>query len=179
MIMKSLILLMAIMMTGTIQAQESFYDLNAEDITGEMVDFSQFKGKKVLIVNTASKCGFTPQYEGLQKLHEDYAGEDFVIIGFPSNDFMNQEPGTEAEIQAFCEKNYGVEFLMMSKVAVKGDDMHPVYQWLTQKAKNGVQDSKVSWNFQKYMISETGELIEMFSTKVKPQDEKIVSLIKS
>ncbi|MDA3912527.1 MAG: glutathione peroxidase [Bacteroidales bacterium] len=177
--MKSLIILMAVMMTGTLQAQESFYDLKAKDITGEMVDFSQFKGKKILIVNTASKCGFTPQYEGLQKLHEDYAGEDFVIIGFPSNDFLKQEPGTEKEIQAFCEKNYGVEFLMMSKVAVKGNEKHPVYQWLTEKAKNGVQDSKVSWNFQKYMISENGELLESFSSKVKPQDEKIVSLINS
>jgi len=178
--MKNLMfLLIAVMMTSGIQAQESFYDLKAKNINGEMVDFSQFEGKKVLIVNTASKCGFTPQYEGLQKLHEDYAGEDFVIIGFPSNDFMKQEPGTEEEIQAFCEKNYGVEFLMMSKVVVKGDDKHPVYQWLTQKAKNGAKDSKVSWNFQKYMISESGELIEVFGTKVKPQDEKIVSLITS
>ncbi len=167
------------MMTGALQAQESFYDLKAKDISGEMIDFSQFKGKKVLIVNTASKCGFTPQYEGLQKLHEDYAGDDFVIVGFPSNDFLKQEPGTEDEIMAFCEKNYGVEFLMMSKVVVKGSDKHAVYQWLTQKAKNGVKDSKVSWNFQKYMISETGELIEVFSSKVKPQDEKIVSIIKS
>jgi len=167
------------MMTGALQAQESFYDLKAKDISGEMIDFSQFKGKKVLIVNTASKCGFTPQYEGLQKLHEDYAGDDFVIVGFPSNDFLKQEPGTEDEIMAFCEKNYGVEFLMMSKVVVKGSDKHAVYQWLTQKAKNGVKDSKVSWNFQKYMISETGELIEVFSSKLKPQDEKIVSIIKS
>jgi len=177
--MKNLIILMAVMMTGALQAQESFYDLKAKDISGEMIDFSQFKGKKVLIVNTASKCGFTPQYEGLQKLHEDYAGDDFVIVGFPSNDFLKQEPGTEDEIMAFCEKNYGVEFLMMSKVVVKGSDKHAVYQWLTQKAKNGVKDSKVSWNFQKYMISETGELIEVFSSKVKPQDEKIVSIIKS
>ncbi|MEA1873171.1 MAG: glutathione peroxidase [Bacteroidota bacterium] len=175
--MKYLVILMAVMMTGTIQAQNSFYDLKAENITGEMVDFSQFKGKKVLIVNTASKCGFTPQYEGLQKLHADFAGENFVIIGFPSNDFKKQEPGTKEEIQAFCEKNYGVEFLMMSKVVVKGKDKHPVYKWLTEKVKNGVKDSKVSWNFQKYMISETGELIEVFSSKVKPQDKKIISVI--
>lgn len=176
--MKYFIVGILVAFSVNVMAQESFYDLQAEDINGEMVDFSQFKGKKVLIVNTASKCGFTPQYEGLQKLHEMYGGEDFVIIGFPSNDFMSQEPGTEEEIKAFCEKNYGVEFLMMSKIHVKGDEMHPVYQWLTQKAKNGVEDSNVGWNFQKYFISKKGKLVEVFGTRVDPQDEKIIQLIK-
>jgi glutathione peroxidase len=163
----------------SVQAQTNFYSLSAESIHGETIEFSQFKGKKLLIVNTASKCGLTPQYADLQKLHELYNSDDFMIIGFPSNNFMNQEPGNEEEIIEFCEKNYGVEFLMMSKVDVKGDNIHPVYQWLTQKDLNGKMDSKVSWNFQKYMISGTGELIDYAAPKVKPLDEKIVNFIKS
>ena len=177
--MKTLSVLILFAMSTATYGQSSFYDLKAEDINGKMVDFSTFRGKKVLIVNTASKCGFTPQYEELQTLYEMYGGDDFVIVGFPSNDFMKQEPGTEEEIKAFCEKNYGVEFLMMSKISVKGKDMHPVYQWLTQKALNGKMDSKVSWNFQKYMISAEGELVDYAAPKVKPMSERILDFVKS
>jgi len=179
--MKIFVLLTALIMTTNISTngQTAFYDLQAEDINGNIVNFEDFKGKKLLIVNTASKCGFTGQYEGLQKLHEGYAGDDFVIIGFPSNDFMNQEPGSEESIKAFCEKNYGVEFLMMSKVKVKGKKKHPVYAWLTQKKLNGWKDSKVKWNFQKYMINENGELVGYAKPATKPQSEKILDFVKS
>ncbi len=157
--------------------QKSFYDFEVKDISGNDFDFSQLKGKKVMVVNTASKCGFTPQYEGLQELYEKYKDEGFVIIGFPANNFMNQEPGTEAEIMKFCSANYGVTFPMMSKISVKGDDIHPVYQWLTQKDKNGRMDSKVKWNFQKYLINEDGTLYKVIGTKTKPMDEEIVKWI--
>jgi glutathione peroxidase len=179
--MKIIIVLTALIMTATsnTNGQNGFYDLQAEDINGNMISFDDFQGKKLLIVNTASKCGFTKQYEGLQKLHEEYGGDDFMIIGFPSNDFMNQEPGSEEDIKAFCQKNYGVEFLMMSKVKVKGKDKHPVYQWLTEKKKNDYKDTKVKWNFQKYMINENGELVDYAKPATKPQSEKIISFINS
>jgi len=128
---------------------QGFYDFVVKDIDGNDFAFSQLKGKKVMIVNTASKCGFTPQYEDLEKLYKEFGGDDFVIIGFPANNFLHQEPGTNDEIKSFCSLNYGVTFPMMSKISVKGKDMHPVYQWLTQKDKNGFKDSKVGWNFQK------------------------------
>jgi glutathione peroxidase len=133
----------------------------------------------VLVVNTASKCGFTPQYEGLEKLYETYGGDKFTIIGFPANNFANQEPGTDKEIATFCEKNYGVSFPMMSKISVKGDDMAPLYQWLTSKNKNGVKDSEVKWNFQKYLIDEDGQLVDVLLSKVKPDDPVIVEWIKN
>jgi glutathione peroxidase len=138
---------------------------------------SSLKGKKVLVVNTASKCGLTPQYEALQALYKKYGGDKFVIVGFPANNFLNQEPGSNKEIEEFCQKNYGVTFPMMSKISVKGDDMAPIYQWLTQKSKNGVKDSEVAWNFQKYMIDENGRLVDFASPKTKPDDPKIVSWI--
>lgn len=158
-------------------AQNSFYDFKVKDIDENDFDFSTLKGKKVLVVNTASKCGFTPQYEQLQELYEKHGDKNFTIIGFPANNFMKQEPGTNEEIAEFCQKNYGVTFQMMSKISVKGDDMHPLYQWLTTKSKNGVMDSKVGWNFQKYLIDENGKLVEMLEPKVKPNDDKIVSWI--
>lgn len=157
------------------QNNASFYDLKANDIDGNEVKFEQFKRKRVLLVNTASKCGFTKQYAGLQELHENYGGKDFVLIGFPSNDFLNQEPGSHEDIKAFCSKNYGVSFLMMEKVKVKGKKKHSVYQWLTEKAKNGKMDSKVGWNFQKYMISKDGEFVGMAKPSTKPGSEEIVS----
>jgi glutathione peroxidase len=166
-------------MTSTAFAQKSFHDFTVEDIEGNSFDLSALKGRKVLVVNTASKCGLTPQYEQLQKIYDTYGGDDFTIIGFPANNFMKQEPGSNEEIALFCKKNYGVSFPMMSKISVKGDDMHPLYQWLTQKSENGVMDSKVSWNFQKYLIDEEGRLVKMFEPKVKPDDEQIVSLIKN
>jgi len=156
---------------------DSFYDLKAISIDGETFNFSDLKGKKTLIVNTASKCGYTPQYEDLEKLYKKYGGDNFTIIGFPANNFLKQEPGTDEEIKEFCKLNYGVTFQMMSKISVKGDDMHPVYKWLTEKSKNGVMDSKVSWNFQKYMIDENGILVDFAKPKEKPMSPKIINWI--
>jgi glutathione peroxidase len=158
-----------------VYAQEkTIYDYEVETIDGETVSLSEFKGKKVMIVNTASKCGFTPQYEQLQALYEKYGGDDFVILGFPSNDFMKQEPGSDKEIAAFCEKNYGVTFPMMSKVVVKGDDMNPLYEYLTTKSLNGHSDSKVKWNFQKYLIGTDGKLEQIYYSKTVPTDNAII-----
>ncbi len=172
-------LIVSILFTGIIShAQNSIYQFKVKDIDGNNFDFSSLKGKKVLIVNTASKCGFTPQYEQLQELYKTYGGENFVVIGFPANNFANQEPGTNDEIEEFCQKNYGVTFPMMSKISVKGNDIHPVYQWLTQKSKNGVLDSEIGWNFQKYLINENGELVDMVESKIKPNDDKIINWIK-
>ena len=164
-------------MMVTVNAQTSFYDFTVEDINGEEYPLSQLKGKKVLVVNTASKCGFTSQYEGLQELYEKYGDEEFMIVGFPANNFMKQEPGSNEEIAEFCSLNYGVSFPMMSKVSVKGDDQHPLYKWLTSKSENGVENSKVGWNFQKYMIDEEGQLVGHFSSKTKPSNEKLVNWI--
>ncbi len=158
-------------------SQKSFYDFTVKDISGEEFDLSEFKGKKVMVVNTASKCGLTPQYEDLEKLYNEYKSDNFVIIGFPANNFMNQEPGSNEEIAEFCEKNYGVSFPMMSKISVKGDDMHPLYQWLTMKEKNGKMDSEVSWNFQKYLINEEGELEAVVKPRRKPYSDEIIAFI--
>lgn len=160
-------------------SQKSFYDLKAETIDGQKFDFSSLKGKKVMIVNTASKCGFTNQYKDLERLYQLYGGFKFIIIGFPSNDFMWQEPGSNKEIKEFCSINYNVTFPMMSKIEVKGKKMHPVYQWLTEKALNGVADSKVKWNFQKYLISETGQLIRELEPKTPPMDMIVTNWLKS
>ncbi len=175
---KTVILFSLIIMMVTGFAQTSFYDFKVKDIEGNDFDLAKLKGKKVLVVNTASKCGLTPQYKQLQSLYEQFGGEKFVIIGFPANNFMKQEPGTNEEIAEFCEKNYGVTFPMMEKISVKGDDMHPLYHWLTEKSKNGVLDSEIGWNFQKYLIDEKGHLVKMVEPKTKPDDEKIVSWIK-
>jgi len=177
--MKKQILITGILvaLTGMVYAQTSFYDFTVKDISGNDYSLSQLKGKKVLVVNTASKCGFTPQYEGLEDLYEKYGGSDFVIIGFPANNFAHQEPGTNEEIAIFCKKNYGVTFPMMSKISVKGDDQAPLYRWLTSKSENGVEDSNVTWNFQKYMIDEKGQLVGHFAPNIKPENEKLVSWI--
>lgn len=175
---KNILLIAFILISaGIVQAQTSFYDLKAKTIEGNDFDFSSLKGKKVLIVNTASKCGYTPQYEDLEKLFQAYKDKNFVIIGFPANNFMHQEPGTNADIKEFCTKNYGVTFQIMEKVSVKGDDIDPVYQWLTQKEKNGKMDSEVKWNFQKYMIDEKGNLVDVAYSKEKPMDDKIINWI--
>jgi len=158
--------------------EKTFHDFKAETIDGEQLDFSVFKGKKILVVNTASKCGLTPQYKELEELYETYGGEGFEIIGFPANNFANQEPGTSEEIKSFCEQNYGVTFTMMNKISVKGDDMSPIYSWLTKKSENGVMDSEVSWNFQKYFIDENGHLVDFVSPKTTPLDEKIVNWVR-
>ena len=174
--MKNTIFLLLVLFSYVAIAQnvKTLHDFTVKTIDGDEFKLSQLKGKKVLVVNTASKCGLTPQYKDLEKLYKKYGGEKFVIIGFPANNFMNQEPGTNEEIKEFCSKNYGVSFPMMEKISVKDDDVHPVYQWLTSKAKNGKLDSKVKWNFQKYMIDETGNLVDVVFPKEKPFSEKIV-----
>ena len=164
--------------SASVAAQSSgFYDFKVETLEGEPFDFSSLKGKKVMIVNVASKCGMTPQYKDLQEVYDNYRGDDFVIIGFPANNFMNQEPGSADEIRKFCSDNYGVTFPIMEKISVKGKDMHPLYQWLTSKEKNGVRDSEVSWNFQKYLIDENGKLAEVIPPKEKPTSEKVIAWV--
>jgi len=158
---------------------ENIYQFTVSDLYGDTFDFSTLKGKKVMVVNTASECGLTPQYKDLQKLYDTYKDKNFVIIGFPANNFGQQEPGTDKEIAAFCRENYGVTFPMMSKISVKGDDMHSVYQFLTQKSKNGLEDSEVAWNFQKYLLNEKGELVKVITPKTLPTDEAIVSWIET
>ena len=162
---------------GTSLAQRSFHDFKVTDISGKIFDLASLKGKKVLVVNTASKCGLTPQYEALQALQNKYGGDKFTVIGFPANNFMQQEPGTNEEIAEFCKANYGVTFPMMAKISVTGDDIAPLYKWLTQKDQNGVMDSSVSWNFQKYMIDENGRLVDFVAPKVKPDDPIIINWI--
>lgn len=163
----------------TPMAKETIYQFKVKDLSGKEFDFASLKGKKILVVNTASKCGLTPQYKDLQALYDTYKGQNFVIVGFPANNFASQEPGTNAEIATFCEMNYGVTFPMMDKISVKGDDMAPIYKFLTQKSKNGVQDSEVEWNFQKYLINEQGELVKVISPKTLPTDKEIVDWVKS
>jgi len=159
--------------------KQSIYTFKVEDLEGKEFDFASLKGKKIMVVNTASKCGLTPQYKDLQALYEEYKDKGLVVIGFPANDFMKQEPGTNEEIGAFCEKNYGVTFPMMSKISVKGKEMHPLYQFLTQKAQNGLQDSDVEWNFQKYLLNERGELEKVISPRTSPKDKEILDWLAS
>lgn len=156
---------------------KSFYDFKVKDIMGNNYDLSALKGKKVMVVNVASKCGFTPQYKQLQELYEKYKDDNFVIIGFPSNDFGNQEPGTNIEIMEFCTSNYGVTFPIMSKISVKKEGQDPLYKWLTNKSENGSIDQEVTWNFQKYLINEDGKLEAVYLPKVNPLDEKITAWI--
>ena len=156
---------------------QTIYQFEVEDITGKAFPLSNLQGKKVMIVNTASKCGLTPQYKELEALYQQYKDKDFVIIGFPANNFLKQEPGTNEEIATFCQVNYGVSFPMMSKISVKGKDMHPLYQFLTQKSKNGVMDSKVSWNFQKYLIGKDGHLEKVIDPKTLPNDPEVTQWI--
>jgi len=158
--------------------KQTIYQFKVKDLSGNDFDFASLKGKKVMIVNTASKCGLTPQYKELEALYKEYASRGFVIVGFPANNFLSQEPGTNEEIASFCQLNYGVTFPMMSKISVKGKDMHEVYQFLTQKAKNGLQDSKVEWNFQKYLLNEKGELVKVISPRTLPNDLEILNWIK-
>ena len=157
---------------------KSIYDFKTKTINGKEFDLSSLKGKKIMIVNTASKCGFTPQYKDLEELYKTYGGDKFVIVGFPANNFGNQEPGTNDDIKSFCQLNYGVTFPMMSKISVKGADIDPIYQWLTRKDLNGKIDSEVKWNFQKYLIDEQGNLVDVFESKILPGSDKIVSWIK-
>ena len=164
---------------STTMPATSFHALEAIDINGNTVSMSSFAGKKVMVVNTASECGFTPQYKQLQELHEAYKDKGLVILGFPCNDFGGQEPGTGDEIEAFCQKNYGVTFPLMAKVSIKGDAPHPVYRWLTNKSENGVMDASVKWNFHKFLLDEQGHLVKALGSGIEPFDEEVVGWLKS
>lgn len=154
----------------------SIFDFKVQSLEGETIDFSQFKGKKILIVNTASYCKYTRQYEGLEKLYQQYKGT-LVIVGFPANNFFFEEPSSNKKIAAFCSQHYGVTFPMAAKISVKGRNMAPIYHWLTEKKYNGREDSKVSWNFQKYLVDETGVLRSVFSPDTEPDAPAIISAI--
>ncbi|MBO9584574.1 MAG: glutathione peroxidase [Flavobacterium sp.] len=160
-------------------AKETIYQFKVEDLSGDTFDFASLKGKKIMIVNTASKCGLTPQYKDLEAIYKEYKDKGFVIVGFPANNFASQEPGTAKEIETFCQQNYGVTFPMMNKVSVKGSDMCEVYKFLTEKSRNGLQDSEVEWNFQKYLINEKGELVKVIKPKTLPTDPEVINWIKS
>ena len=173
-----LTLFLVIFSVGVFSQSTGFYDFRVKTLEGSDFDFSSLKGKKVMIVNTASKCGFTPQYEDLENVFEEYR-DILVVIGFPANNFMNQEPGSAKEIRQFCTEKYGVSFPIMEKISVKGSDMHPLYKWLTSKDKNGVMDSEVKWNFQKYLIDEQGNLVDVAYSKEKPNSDRILTWITS
>ncbi len=158
------------------ESEISFYDLSINSLDGQKIEFKNFKGKFVLCVNVASKCGYTPQYEELQKLSETYKGK-LIVIGFPCNQFMGQEPGSAEEIQTFCSKNYGVTFQMTEKIDVKGKEQHPVYQWLTMKQINGISDASISWNFNKILISPEGKWLQHFGSGVKPMSPELTKFM--
>jgi glutathione peroxidase len=173
-----LLSIMTILSTAVFSQSKSFYDFKVKTLEGNDFDLSTLKGKKVMVVNTASKCGYTPQYKDLEEVYEKY-GDLMVIIGFPANNFMNQEPGSATDIRKYCSETYGVTFPMMQKISVKGDDMAPIYKWLTSKKENGVLDSEVQWNFQKYLIDENGKLVDVIYSKEKPNSDKVLSWITS
>lgn len=177
--MKTIVyLIMAVLFPMSLSGQStSFYDFTVKTIDGKDYALSQLKGKKVLVVNVASKCGLTPQYEGLQELYTKYADKGLIIIGFPANNFKGQEPGSNEEIQEFCTLNYGVTFPMMEKISVQGDDIAPLYKWLTTKEGNGKADAEVTWNFQKFMISENGEWIGSVPPRTSPLSDEIIKWI--
>ena len=165
------------MKSGVKSPVESIYDIKINSLMGDSIDLSAFKGKNILFVNVASQCGFTPQYEELQQLHEKY-GDKVQVIGVPCNQFGSQEPGNASEIKSFCQRNYGVTFLITEKVDVKGDQQHPLYQWLTQKEKNGANSSSVMWNFQKYLVDENGNYVDYWRSTTKPLSSKITQYFK-
>ncbi len=158
-------------------ATKNIYDFSIQSINGGKIDFSQYKGKVIMIVNTASKCGFTPQYEGLEKLYQQYK-DKLVIVGFPSANFADQEYHNDSDIFSFCKKNYGVTFPLTTRVDVKGDNTTPVYKYLCNKNENGVLDASISWNFNKFLIDENGKLLAHFDSKVKPDDPQITQYLK-
>ena len=179
--MKTLLIALSFLITGTIaNAQKvNFHSFKTKTIDGKPFDLASLKGKKVIVVKTASKCGLTPQYKDLQELYLKYGGDKFVIIGFPANNFMSQEPGTNSEIKQFCTEKYDVTFPMMEKISVKGDDIDPIYKWLTSKSQNGKMDAEVSWNFQKFMIDENGNLVGMATPGDNPLSDKIINWIEN
>lgn len=163
--------------TITMPSTNSIHSFKVKSIDGGTIDFASFKGKKILIVNTASKCGYTKQYEALQQLYQTYQNK-LVIVGFPCNQFLGQEPGTSEEIIAFCKKNYGVTFPLADKIEVKGKDAAPIYKWLCNKSENGVLDAKITWNFNKFLLDEEGKLLAYFESGVKPNSEEIINYLK-
>lgn len=177
--MKTLIILImtAILSSAGNAQNKTFYDFTVKTIDGKDFNLSELKGKKVLVVNVASKCGLTPQYEELQKLYDKYKKDNFVVIGFPANNFLGQEPGTNEEIKSFCTLKYDIAFPMMAKISVKGKDMNPLYQWLTKKSENGKEDASVQWNFQKFMIDENGDWAGVAGSRTTPMSDEIVSWI--
>lgn len=177
--MKHLLLLtgLALLSAFTITGDPSIHGFKVKSIEGSTIDFASFKGKKILIVNTASECGYTPQYEDLQKLYDQYKNK-LVIVGFPANNFGGQEPGSDTEIRSFCKARYGVTFPLASKVSVKGNDMAPIYKWLTSKAENGVLDASISWNFNKFLLDENGKMLAYFPSKVKPMSDEILQYLR-
>jgi glutathione peroxidase len=170
---------LGLFVSATLSAKGSFHSFKAKDIDGKEVSMSLFAGKKVMVVNVASKCGLTPQYKKLQALYEKYKDQNFVIVAFPANNFLSQEPGTEKEIQEFCSREFHVTFPMMSKISVKGDTMHPIYQWLTSKKENGLFDAGVKWNFQKFLIDENGKLVGYLFPTTSPDSEKVTKWIET
>lgn len=191
MIKKALLSVLALSISNTNFAQQhmeqyktsaqshSIHQFKVQDWNGKLFDFASLKGKKVMIVNTASECGLTPQYRDLEAIYEKYKEQNFVIVGFPANNFGAQEPGANEQIQQFCNQHYGITFPMMSKSSVKGADKNEVYEFLTQKSKNGFQDSEVTWNFQKYLINEKGELVKVIQPQTLPTDREIILWIES
>ncbi len=178
-IKKLVALFLTSVLTLTAFSQSSgFYNFKVKTLEGGDFDFSTLKGKKVMVVNTASKCGYTPQYKDLEALGKEYA-DNLVIVGFPANNFLNQEPGTAAEIRKYCNDTYGITFPLMEKISVKGSDMHPLYKWLTTKELNGVMDSDVKWNFQKYLIDEKGNLVDVIYSSEKPNSDKVIGWLNS
>jgi glutathione peroxidase len=169
--------MMTTFLDGASSSQPTVYDFTVKTITGEDFPLSSLRGKKIMIVNVASKCGLTPQYAQLQELYERYKADGLVIIGFPANNFGAQEPGSNEEIQAFCTANYGVTFPMMAKISVKGEDIAPLYRWLTTKTENGVADAEVTWNFQKFLIDEQGRWMKSIAPKVSPKSEEIINWV--
>jgi glutathione peroxidase len=177
--MKKAFLIASILTTTFMSTAQStsIYDYSFQDIEGNEVSLEQFHGKKILFINVASKCGYTDQYEEMQQLHDQY-GDKVVLIGFPCNQFGLQEPGSEEEIVEFCQKNYGVTFLMASKIDVKGNDQHPIYSWLTSKELNGVEDGEVNWNFNKFLVDENGKYVAYFKSGVRPMSEELTEKLK-
>ena len=160
--------------TETKAATESLYDISIKSLEGDVITLADYKEKFILFVNVASECGFTPQYKDLQELHNQYK-DQLVIIGVPCNQFGKQEPGNADEIKTFCQKNYGVEFLITEKIDVKGENQHPLYTWLTLKENNGIKSSSVKWNFQKYLVGKDGKFIDLFYSITSPTSEKITN----
>jgi glutathione peroxidase len=175
---KTFCFIFAVILTCSAFAQnKNFFDFTVKTIDGKDFLLSELKGKKIMVVNVASKCGLTPQYKQLQELYTTYQSDNFIIVGFPANNFGKQEPGTNEEIKEFCTLNYGVTFPMMEKISVKGDDIAPIYQWLTMKSENGKEDAEVTWNFQKFLIDENGNWVKSFSPQTLPTSDDIISWI--